>query len=140
MVTQYEMTLTEALSDPLILLVAKADGWSAAEFRGKMTETARRLTRPTGRSFAGSTPVGLRPRTTQPGHQLRKLTGLCGKAVAGCSRFFGHSCFLRAMAHCVHGRDDLLEADRLLSRRFGDRVDVTVDFLGLPRTGPLQAA
>lgn len=42
---QHELTLSEILSDPMILSVAAADGWSRSAFRDEMTAAARVLTR-----------------------------------------------------------------------------------------------
>ena len=63
MASQFELTLSEVLSDPLILSVALADGWSKAEFRNEMTAAARELTK---RSMRASTLAPSVSYRTQP--------------------------------------------------------------------------
>lgn len=43
-----DLTLTEILSDPMILLLARADGWSTAEFRDEMIWASQELKRGPG--------------------------------------------------------------------------------------------
>ncbi|MCQ1769363.1 hypothetical protein NOJ28_27945 [Neorhizobium galegae] len=40
-----DLTLNEILSDPMILLLARADGWSKAEFRDEMIWASQELKR-----------------------------------------------------------------------------------------------
>jgi hypothetical protein len=40
-----DLTLNEILSDPMILLLARADGWSTAEFRDEMIWASQELKR-----------------------------------------------------------------------------------------------
>lgn len=48
MVRHDDLTLNEALSDPMILLLARADGWSTAEFRDEMIWASQELKRGPG--------------------------------------------------------------------------------------------
>ncbi len=57
----HELTLSEILSDPLILSVAAADGWSKTAFRDEMTAAARTLTRHNSRALATSSTRGYPP-------------------------------------------------------------------------------
>jgi hypothetical protein len=43
-----DLTLNEILSDPMILLLARADGWSKAEFRDEMIWASQELKRVPG--------------------------------------------------------------------------------------------
>ena len=43
-----DLTLNEILSDPMILLLARADGWSKAEFRDEMIWASQELKRAPG--------------------------------------------------------------------------------------------
>lgn len=43
-----DLTLNEILSDPMILLLARADGWSTAEFRDEMIWASQELKRGLG--------------------------------------------------------------------------------------------
>ena len=40
-----DLTLNEILADPMILLLARADGWSMAEFRDEMIWASQELKR-----------------------------------------------------------------------------------------------
>jgi hypothetical protein len=46
-----DLTLNEVLSDPMILLLARADGWSKDEFRDEMVWASHQLKRGRDRSI-----------------------------------------------------------------------------------------
>ncbi|WP_105439405.1 hypothetical protein [Neorhizobium sp. T25_13] len=55
-----DLTLNQILSDPMILLLARADGWSTAEFREEMIWASQELKREPGDLDATVTRASLR--------------------------------------------------------------------------------